>query len=72
MCLKVIRRAKTATQNTCGCSADGVGLGGGAFLQPLSQRFQEGNGTSGPAKIKEADKHLFLLLTCVELAWRKE
>lgn len=51
---------------------DGVGWGGGAFLQPLSQRFQEGNGTSGPAKIKEADKHLFLLLTCVELAWRKE
>ena len=51
-----------------------MGWGGGAFLQPLSQRFQEGNGTStsGPAKIKEADKHLFLLLTCVELARRKE
>lgn len=37
----------------------GWGGVGGAFLQPLSQRFQEGNGTSGAAKIKEGDKHLF-------------
>lgn len=49
---------------------DRMGWGWGAFLQPLSQRFQEGNGTSGAAKIKEGDKHLLLLLTWVELEWR--
>ena len=37
MCLKVIRRAKTATQNTCGCSADGVGLGGEKVQAYLTQ-----------------------------------
>lgn len=53
-----------------GCGGAGQGEVG-AFLQPLSQRFPEGNGTSGAAKIKEGDKHLHLPFTYVALEWRK-